>query len=135
MKPHYRLGRLIDAFKPADGPPPQRLLAFFRWCLSGAWPGLALAAVASALAGVADVFAAVLLGWVIDAVAIGSPASLWSDNGPLIVTFLAFYLLLRPIIFGISSASSGVIVGPNVLPLVLSRLHRWDDGAFRHLLR
>ncbi|MDP0927087.1 ABC transporter ATP-binding protein [Paracoccus onubensis] len=128
MKPYYRLGQLIDAFKPADGPPPQRLLAFFGWCLAGAWPGLALAAVASALAGVADVFAAVLLGWVIDAVAIGNPASLWSDNGLLIVAFLGFYLLLRPMIFGISSASSGVVVGPNVLPLVLSRLHRWTMG-------
>ena len=33
---HHRLGRLIDAFRPADGPPPATLLAFFRWCLSGA---------------------------------------------------------------------------------------------------
>lgn len=35
MTLHHRLGRLIDAFRPADGPPPATLLAFFRWCLAG----------------------------------------------------------------------------------------------------
>ncbi|RMC34322.1 ABC transporter ATP-binding protein [Paracoccus alkanivorans] len=128
MTLHRRLGQLIDAFRPADGPPPDSLLAFARWCLSGAWGGLSLAAVASALGGVADVLAAVLLGAVVDAVAIGSPDSLWSQNGLLIAAFVGFFLLLRPVIFGISSATSSVIVGPNVLPLVLSRLHRWTMG-------
>lgn len=128
MTLHRRLGQLIDAFRPADGAPPRNLLAFFRWCLSGAWGGLSLAAVASALGGVADVLAAVLLGAVVDAVALGNPAGLWSENGLLIVAFVGFFLLLRPVIFGISSATSSVIVGPNVLPLVLSRLHRWTMG-------
>lgn len=128
MTLHRRLGQLIDAFRPADGPPPDSLLAFARWCLSGARGGLSLAAVASALGGVADVLAAVLLGAVVDAVAIGSPDSLWSQNGLLIAAFVGFFLLLRPVIFGISSATSSVIVGPNVLPLVLSRLHRWTMG-------
>ena len=72
MTLHHRLGRLIDAFRPADGPPPATLLAFFRWCLSGAWGGLTLAGIASALGGVADVVAAVLLGWVVDAIATGA---------------------------------------------------------------
>ena len=30
-----RLGDLIRPFEPAEGPPPQTLGAFFRWCLSG----------------------------------------------------------------------------------------------------
>ena len=55
MSLHRRLGRLIDAFRPAAGPPPDRLLAFFGWCLSGAWRGLSLAALASALGGLADI--------------------------------------------------------------------------------
>lgn len=128
MTLHRRLGQLIDAFRPADGAPPRNLLAFFRWCLSGAWGGLSLAAVASAFGGMADVLAAVLLGAVVDAVALGSPENLWSENGLLIAAFVGFFLLLRPVIFGISSATSSVIVGPNVLPLVLSRLHRWTMG-------
>ena len=128
MTLHRRLGRLIDAFRPADGPPPATLLAFFRWCLAGAWGGLTLAAVASALGGVADVVAAVLLGWVVDAIATGSPEALWSQNGALIAAFVGFFLLLRPLIFGLSTATSSVIIGPNVLPLVLSRIHRWTMG-------
>ena len=128
MSLHRRLGRLIDAFRPAAGPPPDRLLAFFGWCLSGAWRGLSLAALASALGGLADVVAAILLGRVVDAVTQGVPERLWVDNGLLIAAFVGFFLLLRPVIFGISTATSSVIVGPNVLPLVLSRLHRWTMG-------
>ena len=30
----------VPAFARAEGPPPRDLLAFFRWCLSGAWPWL-----------------------------------------------------------------------------------------------
>ena len=36
---------LIDPFRPAKGAPPQTLGAFMRWCLSGAWPALIIAAV------------------------------------------------------------------------------------------
>lgn len=125
---HRGLGRLIDAFRPADGPPPDRLLAFFRWCLSGAWGGLGLAAIASAFGGMADVVSAVLLGAVVDAVAQGSTQTLIADNALLLGGFLGFFILLRPLIFGVSTATSSVIVGPNVLPLVLSRLHRWTMG-------
>lgn len=128
MKLHHRLGAIIDAFRPADGAPPDRLLAFFGWCLSGAWRGLAMAGVASALAGASDVFSAVLLGWAVDAVANGNVASFWQDNSLLIAAFLGFFLIGRPALFGLSSASSNVIVGPNILPLVLSRLHRWTMG-------
>ncbi|SIQ52791.1 ATP-binding cassette, subfamily B [Paracoccus thiocyanatus] len=125
---HDFFARMIDAFRPAEGPPPRTLLAFFRWCLSGAWPGLTLAAVASALGGIADVASAVLLGWVIDAV-VSTPADrIWAEQGGLMLGFVAFFLLIRPAIFGLSTASSSVMIGPNILPLVLSRLHRWTMG-------
>jgi ATP-binding cassette subfamily B protein len=65
---------------------------------------------------------------VIDA-AIGSgPDRFFADHWPLITVFILFYMVLRPIAFGVSSASNSIIVGPNVLPLVLSRLHRWTLG-------
>ncbi|WP_288947625.1 ABC transporter ATP-binding protein [uncultured Paracoccus sp.] len=125
---HEFFARMIDAFRPAEGPPPRSLLAFFRWCLSGAWPGLTVAAIASALGGIADVVSAVMLGWVVDAV-ISTPVDrIWADQGGLILGFVAFFLLIRPAIFGLSTASSSVIIGPNILPLVLSRLHRWTMG-------
>ena len=63
----------IDAFRPAEGPPPQQLGAFMRWCLSGAWPALWLAALFSALAGTLEVGTALILGKVIDAAAALGP--------------------------------------------------------------
>ena len=125
---HNIFARMIDAFRPADGPPPRSLLAFFRWCLSGAWGGLAVAAIASALSGIADIVSAVLLGMVVDAVVGTSPERLIPEQGPLIAGFVIFFLVIRPAIFGFSTASSSIMIGPNLFPLVLSRLHRWTMG-------
>ena len=44
-----RLGDSIDPFAEAGAPPPRTLWAFCKWCLSGAWPVLILAAVFSAV--------------------------------------------------------------------------------------
>ena len=51
-----------------------------------------------------------------------------SDHFWLLLAFLGFYMVLRPLSFAISAATNGIIIGPNVLPLVLSRLHRWTLG-------
>ena len=123
-----RIGNLIDAFRPADGPPPERLGAFFNWCLRGSWPMLWVAGVLSSVAGAMEVISALFLGWVIDAALSTGAAGFFSQHWPLLATFIVFYLILRPLAFGVSSASNSVIIGPNVLPLVLSRLHRWTLG-------
>ncbi len=120
--------RLIDAFRPAEGPPPQRLGAFFRWCLSGAWPGLLLAGVLSSASGAMEVISALFLGWVVDAALASDPGRVFADNWGLLAGFAAFYLVMRPAVFALSSAASNLMVAPNVLPLVLSRLHRWTMG-------
>jgi len=123
-----RLGDAIDAFLPAEGPPPQRLGAFMRWCLRGSWPMLSIAAAISAVAGATEVISALILGWVVDAAVSGPVDGFFAQHSVLILWFLVFYLLLRPLAFGLSSASNSIVVGPNVMPLVLSRLHRWTLG-------
>ena len=128
MKTLMRLGNLIDAFRPADGPPPQELWPFMRWSLSGSWPMLWLSGVISAFAGASEVVSALILGWVIDAAINSGPERFFTNNTPLLLGFVLFYIVLRPLAFGVSAASNGIIVGPNVLPLVLSRLHRWTLG-------
>ena len=122
------LGSLIDAFRPADGPPPQRLGRFMRWSLSGSWPMLVIAGILSSLAGVTEVVSALILGWVIDAAVTSGPTDFFTLHWTLVVWFVIFYLVLRPLAFAVSSASNSIIIGPNVLPLVLSRLHRWTLG-------
>lgn len=123
-----RLGNLIDAFRPADGPPPQVLGAFFNWCLRGSWPMLVVAGVLSALAGATEVVSALILGWVIDAATEAGPVGFFQSHWGLIAGSVGFYVVMRPLVFGLTSASNAIIVGPNVMPLVLSRLHRWTLG-------
>ena len=129
MKTGSRLGDMIDSFRPAEGPPPQTLGAFMRWCLSGAWPALWLAAALSAAAGAIEAGTAWILGLVIDAATASGPGNFFDgSNLGIIVMAVAFFLVARPILFGLSSASNSIIVQPNVNPLVLSRLHRWTLG-------
>jgi ATP-binding cassette subfamily B protein len=123
-----RLGDWMQAFAPAEGPPPQRLGAFFIWSLRGAWPMLWLSAAVSSLSGATEVVSALVLGWVIDAAVTSGPERFFADHLGLLALFLGFYMLLRPLTFGAAAATNGIIVGPNVMPLVLSRLHRWTLG-------
>lgn len=119
---------LIDGFAPADGPPPQTLWAFFRWALSGSWGILLIAGLISAAAGTAEVVTALLLGLVIDSALSSGQSAFFSDNVLLIAGVCAFFLILRPILFGLSAYSNSVVVQPNVTPLVLTRLNRWTLG-------
>ena len=123
------IGNWIDSFRPANGPPPQTLGAFMRWCLAGAWPAMWLAAACSALAGTLEVGTALILGQVIDAtVTLGPDGFFSTTNIGLIAASLTFFLIARPVLFGLSAATNSIIVQPNVNPLVLSRLHRWTLG-------
>ena len=124
-----KIGDLINPFKPAKGPPPQTLGAFMRWCLSGAWPALWMAAFFSSLAGAVEAGTAWILGLVIDAAVTSGPAHFFDgSNVALIALSVGFFLLARPLLFGLTAASNAVVVQPNVNPLVLSRLHRWTLG-------
>ena len=69
---------MIDSFQPADGPPPQTLGAFMRWCLSGSWSALWFAAFFSAAAGAMEAGTALILGNVIDATVTLGPDGFFS---------------------------------------------------------
>lgn len=121
------LSSLINGFLPSDGPPPRSLAAFFRWCLKGALPVLALAAVVSATAGVLEVMTALLLGMVIDG-AILDGADFIKDSWFMLLGIAAFFVVLRPLVFGTSAAMQSLAVAPNITTLVLSRLNRYTLG-------
>lgn len=123
-----KIDTLIDAFRHADGPPPTALGAFFRWALQGSMPVLILAAAISAAAGTLEVVTALVLGAVIDAALNTGPAQFFSENWLTLSLFVGFFVLLRPITFGLSAAANSIVVMPNVMPLVLSRLNRWTLG-------
>ena len=123
-----RAGNLIDAFAPAEGPPPRKLGAFFVWALRGTFPILLVAGLISAAAGTLEVFSALLLGHVIDTAIESDPATYFSENWLTGLGVLVFFLVARPLLFGLSSTANSVVVLPNLNPLVLTRLHKWTLG-------
>ncbi|WP_370450684.1 ABC transporter ATP-binding protein [Palleronia sediminis] len=123
-----RLANTIDAFRPAEGPPPQTLARFLGWALRGGWPWMILAGLLSAAAGTAEVVTALLLGKVVDSAVDGALATYFVQNTGLLIGTAAFFLVLRPILFGLSSASNSIVVAPNIYPMALQRLHRWTLG-------
>ncbi|MDD9978493.1 MAG: ABC transporter ATP-binding protein [Boseongicola sp.] len=123
-----RAGNLIDAFAPAEGPPPRKLGAFFVWALRGTFPILLVAGLISAAAGTLEVFSALLLGHVIDTAIESDPATYFSENWLTVLGVLVFFLVARPLLFGLSSTANSVVVLPNLNPLVLTRLHKWTLG-------
>ncbi|MFK7877135.1 MAG: ABC transporter ATP-binding protein, partial [Paracoccaceae bacterium] len=124
-----RIESWIDAFQPADGPPPSTLMAFVKWALSGSWTILWLAALASAMAGLMEAGTAFVLGRVIDTAVAGGPDVFFStQNMALIVGSVVFFIIVRPLFFGLSSSMNSIAVGPNINPLVTQRLNRWTLG-------
>ena len=121
------LGPAIAPFQPTDLPPPARPLPVFGWALSGAWAGVLWATFWSAVAGSLEAVSAVILGHVIDA-ATGTPSQVFEQHWQLFAIFAAFYLIVRPIVFGINTTALSLIIEPNLFPLILSRLHRWTLG-------
>ncbi|MFY0646291.1 ABC transporter ATP-binding protein [Sulfitobacter geojensis] len=125
----HKISDWINPFAKADGLPPQTLGAFIRWSLNGAWAVLFLAAFLSALAGAMEAGTAWILGRVIDASISAGPETFFDGrNIGLILGAIAFFLIARPVLFGLSSGANAIMVAPNVNPLVLSRLHRWTLG-------
>ncbi|MEO0701348.1 MAG: ABC transporter ATP-binding protein [Pseudomonadota bacterium] len=123
MKP----GEMIDAFDPADGPPPERLRPFIGWALKGSGPALAAGSVVSIVAGVAEIMGAIILGWVIDAALSSGQGEVFSTTG-IIVFAVLFFLAIRPVLFGLNAMFQNLVVAPNLMTMTLQRLHRYTLG-------
>ncbi|MEM7525762.1 MAG: ABC transporter ATP-binding protein, partial [Pseudomonadota bacterium] len=123
---------LIKPFAAAEGAPPRALGAFFRWALSGAWPAILAATFMGAAVGVLESLGALFIGWVIDEALIGDPATYFADNWALILVTALFFVVLRPASMALSAALNAIALGPNVFPLVITRLARHTLG---HSLR
>ncbi|MDE2791257.1 MAG: ABC transporter ATP-binding protein [Paracoccaceae bacterium] len=119
-----RLPRLIEPYRPASGPPPQTLARFYLWCLSAAIPVILAGSLVSMAAGTLEVYTALILGKVIDSVIATERSQLFVKNAALLIGVVAFFLILRPLVFGLSSMFSAMLIAPSVGAQVLARLHR-----------
>ena len=119
---------LIDAFARAEGPPPTRLLAFMRWALKGAFPAIGIGFLLSIAVGATEVGSAAVVGWLIDLAQSRGPDGLIAESWPWLLAAAGFFLILRPGLLGAGAALNGLTLGPNLYPLVLSRLNRHTLG-------
>lgn len=126
--PAKRFAGLIDAFAQAEGPPPDRLGRFMAWALRGAFPAILATLSVSILVGLSEVGSAAVIGWLVDLAEAGQPETAFAANWPLLLGALVFFLGLRPALMGLGAVFTGVTIGPNLYPLVLSRLNRHTLG-------
>jgi hypothetical protein len=79
--------------------------------------------------------AAWVVGWVIDLAQAQGPAELFSESWPFLIAAAAFFLdpSARP--DGLGAAVNALTLGPNLYPLVLSRLNRHTLGQSLSVLR
>lgn len=122
------LGPTIAPFSPTSLPPPARPAKFFLWALKGAWAGVLWATFWSAAAGSLEAVSATILGRVIDAANTSAPAEVFHTHWQLFAFFAGFYLIIRPLVFGVNTSALALTIEPNLFPLILSRLHRWTLG-------
>ena len=123
-----RFAALIDAFAPASGPPPADMTGFVRWALSGSWVVLIWSMATGLLSGLAELAGGFMLGWIIDDALDFGAAGYFAANWHVLAAMAAFFLLLRPFLMGLNAAMGSLTVGPNLTPLVLSRIHRHTLG-------
>lgn len=121
-------GDLLDAEAPANGPPPKELRAFMGWCLSGAWPVIALATLVSVISGATEVISMYLLGQVVDAAAGPVFDGFFAEHWGILTFAIVLLIGVRPILFGLLALTQSVILGPNIFKQTLARLHRWTLG-------
>ncbi|WP_136443348.1 ABC transporter ATP-binding protein [Pacificoceanicola onchidii] len=124
MKPTEWINHLAEA----DGPPPDTLWRFSMWAIRGAWPPLILASVFSVLGGMVEVSSAVILGWVVDGALSAGTETVFSSNVLLLIFALGFFIVLRPVLFGVNAYLQTQVTQPNVFSLILSRVHRFTIG-------
>ena len=108
-----KLGPSIAPFRRAETDPPGKIIPFFGWALKGAWAGILWAALWSAMAGSLEAVSATLLGMVIDAANSTKPAEVLGVHFYLFAFFAVFYLIARPLVFGLNTASSAFIIAPH----------------------
>ena len=115
--------RLIDPFRPADGPPPQTLWAFGRWALKGAERPLVWLILVSVAAGAAEALTAWLVGWVVDLVAVEQAAGFFARNWLELGLIALFFLLVRPVLMSLTAAFNSRAFMPSVWTMTLWRVH------------
>lgn len=123
-----RLTNIIDPVARADGPPPDTLWAFFVWAFRGSFPVMAIGGALSVITGTIEVLSALILGLLIDAALNVDKAQFFDTNMGLLIGVAAFFIILRPVVMGLSAIVQGAVLRPALMTVLFVRLHRHTLG-------
>ena len=131
-----RFSDLIDAFARAEGRRRTGSGAFMRLGAAGARSRRSARRSRSRSPSAPPRSAsAAVVGWLIDLAQSRGPEGLIADSWPWLLAAAGFFLVLRPGLMGLGAALNALTLGPNLYPLVLSRLNRHTLGQSLSLLR
>ena len=123
-----RLAKAINFNQPAPSEPPRTLWPFLGWSVYGSRGFIGLGAILSLISGFMDMAASVVLGWVVDATVTANRTTFVVDNLTMLIAGIVFFLIVRPVALGASTLVQSYIIQPNLVNMVLLRLHRWTLG-------
>ena len=119
---------LFDPFVAANGAPPAGLWAYGRWAFRGAGPAIACLTVFSVLAGIAEIAAAWLVGWVVDQATTASAEGFFAQNALVLGAVAAFFIVARPLLYSLNAAMNSRSLMPGLYPMGVLRIHRHTLG-------
>lgn len=119
---------LFDPFAPADGPPPNTLIAFGKWLFAGSGFAVVLMGLVSTLIGLAEVVAAWMVGIIIDRISSHGREVFFDEFVWPIVAIVAFMLVLRPLLVLFQAGVNSLSFGPGLSVLGLFRVHKYTLG-------
>ncbi len=122
------IANLIRPFEPSEGPPPQAMLPFIRWALRGAERAILIAFAITFVTGISELVAARFTGWVVDQTAAAGQGAFWATFWPVVLVGVAFFLVIRPLIYVMDAGVTSILLGPNLYPMVLARLNQHTLG-------
>jgi len=120
--------QLTDPYLSAEGAPPNKMRAFYRWALRGAGSVIAVQAVISALVAIAEVVSAYLVGQVVDSASSTPRELFFSEHSALLLGAGLLFLVLRPLLMSAQAGINSLCLQPGLYHQVLWRLNRYTLG-------
>ena len=120
--------QLFDPFQAADGAPPSKMSAFYRWALRGAGHVIVAQGVVSALVAIAEVVSAWLIGQVVDKASSVPRELFFQEQSSLLMGAALLFLVCRPLLMSVQAGLNSLSLQPGLFHLVLWRLNRYTLG-------
>ena len=119
---------LFDPFEPANGPPPNTLIAFGKWLFAGSGRAVRLMGMISILVGFSEVVAAWSVGLIVERISTHGREVYLDGFVWQLGAIVVFILILRPLLMIAQGGMTSLSLGPGLPILGLFRMHKYTLG-------